>query len=96
MAMDSYGDGWNGGAWTWTDDDGTSTTGTVAGSTDTATVCLGSGGCGSLLVDDGSSYPTEQSWELLDSSGTTIASGVADTTVQVCDGVLEAGRFYFY
>mmetsp|Transcript_69222 Transcript_69222/g.193662 ORF Transcript_69222/g.193662 Transcript_69222/m.193662 type:complete len:830 (+) Transcript_69222:756-3245(+) len=86
--MDSWGDGWTGGAWTWTDDDGTSTTGTVSYSTDTATVCPGSGGCGSLLVDDASAYSSEQSWGLLDSSGTIIASGGADTTAQVCDGVL--------
>ena len=93
MAEDSYGDGWDGGSWTWTDDDGTETTDTVAGSTAKATVCPGSGGCGWLLVDGGSAYPQEQSWELLDSSGTPIASGGADTAGQVCDGVFVAGGF---
>ena len=91
--MDSWGDGWNGGAWTWTDDGGTSTTGTVAQSTDTATVCPGSGGCGELFVDGYSAFPSEQSWELFDSSDTLITSGGADNTAQVCDGALVTGRF---
>ena len=62
-ALDSYGDGWNGGYWTWTVEGVASSSGTVYGYSDTTTLCPGSEGCGSLYVSAGS-YPNEQSWSM--------------------------------
>ena len=89
VGKDSYGDGWDGGSWTWTDDDGAVTTGTLEdGDSEQFTLCPGSGGCGVLYVDGGSSYPAEQSWELFDAAGSVIDSGGADIEAAVCDGVV--------
>ena len=86
-AMDSWGDGWYSGSWTWIDDDGTVTTGTVAASSDTASLCPGSGGCGTFYVDDEGDFPSEQSWTLFDASDAVLADGGAGTTFEVCGGV---------
>mmetsp|Transcript_11631 Transcript_11631/g.31345 ORF Transcript_11631/g.31345 Transcript_11631/m.31345 type:complete len:232 (-) Transcript_11631:533-1228(-) len=98
-AQDSYGDGWNGGSWTWTDDDGAVTVGTVDSADGQdwvqSTLCPGSGGCGVLYVDDGSSYASEQYWSLVDAAGSAIASGsgTADIEAAVCDGVVSIDTF---
>ena len=86
-AMDSFGDGWEGGAWTWIDDGGIVTTGTVAASSDTASLCPGPGGCGTFYVDAESEYLSEQSWTLSDASDAVLAEGGAGNTYEVCDGV---------
>jgi len=87
IAMDSFGDGWNGSSWTFTDGDGAVTTGTVpaGSSSSTATLCFGSGGCGdsTLYIDDAGSFPNEQSWKVVDASGTTVASGSGSAGVGI-------------
>lgn len=79
---DSYGDGWNGGAWTWTTSTGDiSETGT--GSSGTDGICDTSGGCGTLSFSDGS-YPTEISWTA-EYQGDSYSGGSTETA-EICTG----------
>jgi hypothetical protein len=83
--IDSYGDGWNGAAFTLADDQGASVgTGTLSsGASGTAAFCLADG-CYTISVTGGS-YPSEVSWTV-DVNGTQVASGganVVDASVEV-------------
>ncbi len=83
--VDSYGDGWNGAAFTLADDQGTSVgTGTLSsGASGTADFCLADG-CYTISVTGGS-YPSEVSWTV-NVNGTQVASGganVVDVSVEV-------------
>ena len=63
---DSWGDGWNGGQWSWCSDDGACSTGTLeSGASGTTTLCTT--GCETLAVGGGD-YPSEVSWTLSDGS----------------------------
>ena len=63
---DSWGDGWNGGQWSWCSDDGACSTGTL-GSGALGTTALCRTGCETLTVGGGD-YPSEISWTLSDGS----------------------------
>ena len=88
---DSWGDGWNGAVFTWTDSKGATTTGRPNGDYRSFELASETGaGCVSLSVsaDD---YPTEVSWELhLAETGESIATGGADTCVEI-DGDCSGG-----
>ena len=64
---DSWGDGWNGGQWSWcSDDGGPCSTGTLeSGASGTTALCRT--GCETLAVGGGD-YPSEISWTLSDGS----------------------------
>ena len=81
---DSYGDGWNGAYWTWTEDStGASTSGTLSsGSSGTAALC--GNDCYTVAVGSGS-YPSEVSWTVVnDETGATEGSGGAGDSAAVC------------
>jgi hypothetical protein len=73
--FDSFGDGWNGATYTFTDDLGNiaATGGLVAGSVGQDLVCL-SPGCYFLTVTGGA-FETEISWEVADQGGAIIFDG---------------------
>ena len=81
---DSYGDGWNGAAWTVVDEDGKRETGTLSSGYDgSAPLCAGTS-CYMVSVDDGS-YPYEMTWEVKSWDGTKVfASGAAEEIAEVC------------
>ena len=87
--MDSYGDGWNGASWSWTQDSTNSvvSSGTLDdGSTGTASLC-GTGECYTLSVDGGS-YPNEISWTIVNGdTGEEEGSGGAEESAYVCIAV---------
>ena len=79
---DTYGDGWNGAYWTWTDGEGESEYGTMDdGDSDTAQLC--GYGCHTFEVGDGG-YPDEIEWIIESSSGEVEAQGYADESISVC------------
>ena len=66
--MDSWGDGWNGAMYTYTDSAGAIYTGTLAsGASGTDAICAASG-CGTMVVGGGS-YDSEITWSFGDGSG---------------------------
>ena len=66
---DSFGDGWDGGYWSWCSDDGACSSGTLeSGASGTTTLCTT--GCETLTVEGGDS-PSELSWALSDGSSGT-------------------------
>jgi len=83
--MDSYGDGWNGAKWTWTEDstNADAETGTLeGGSSGTASLC--GFGCYTLSVDQGS-FPNEVSWTILKGdTGREEADGGSGDSATVC------------
>ena len=87
--QDSWGDGWNGNTWHWVDASGGDTTGTLSsGSSGTAQLCFPGNSCYTFYVDDSGSYPSEVSWTVTDSAGSTVAAGGADNTNhQICPPV---------
>jgi hypothetical protein len=78
--FDTFGDGWSGATYSFTDDLGNvQATGTlVAGAFGQALVCLPPG-CYFLTVSGGT-FPTEVSWEAADQGGNVLFSGGAPTT----------------
>eukprot|EP00618_Florenciella_parvula_P001173 CAMPEP_0119534844 /NCGR_PEP_ID=MMETSP1344-20130328/48007_1 /TAXON_ID=236787 /ORGANISM="Florenciella parvula, Strain CCMP2471" /LENGTH=560 /DNA_ID=CAMNT_0007576251 /DNA_START=77 /DNA_END=1755 /DNA_ORIENTATION=- len=85
--VDSWGDGWSGAEWTWTEDSTNSDadTGTLdTGASGTAPLC--GDGCYTLSVGDGS-FPSEVSWTIVkDDTGQDEASGGAGESATVCSG----------
>eukprot|EP00618_Florenciella_parvula_P000659 CAMPEP_0119479772 /NCGR_PEP_ID=MMETSP1344-20130328/8887_1 /TAXON_ID=236787 /ORGANISM="Florenciella parvula, Strain CCMP2471" /LENGTH=952 /DNA_ID=CAMNT_0007514031 /DNA_START=117 /DNA_END=2972 /DNA_ORIENTATION=+ len=83
--VDSYGDGWDGAKWTWTEDSTNSDadTGTLDnGASGTAPLC--GVGCYTLSVGVGD-YPSEVSWTIVkDDTGREEASGGAGESATVC------------
>ena len=87
---DTYGDGWNGAYWTWTDPNGdqqkSGTLATGSSGEDTFCVWAAVGPCYTLSVGAGS-YPYEISWMVMnDATGEVEATGGASETVEVCTG----------
>ena len=83
---DSYGDGWNGGTYTLTDDAGNvvGSGGILSGAAGTDSYCLVTG-CYDLTVGGGS-YDSEISWDMTDAGGAVISMGVAGTTNYISVG----------
>jgi hypothetical protein len=95
---DSYGDGWNGAYWTWYNNGVLMYTGTVQGPSESLGLIGGQSGytdhwvlcadgCAELELSctDGYCFSSEISWEMVDSSGATIAEGEGDTSSQSID-----------
>jgi hypothetical protein len=86
---DTYGDGWNGAYWTWTDPNGdVQKSGTLAtGSSGEATFCTWAvvGPCYTFEIGTQGSYPNEIGWTVMnDATGEVEATGGASETVEVC------------
>ena len=85
IMRDTYSDGWNNAAWTWSDSAGAALdTGTLAsGGSGTDSICGVGVGCYSFTVSSGS-YPTEISWTLQDEDSELAAGGAPTTAASVC------------
>ena len=84
--VDSWGDGWNGNAFTVTDTAGNVLASATlsTGSAGTELICLPDG-CYDYSVDGGS-FQSEVSWALLDASGATLDFGTCPQTGQIAVG----------
>ena len=88
---DAFGDGWNGGTYTLTDDAGNTvaTGGLLSGAAGTDALCLVTG-CYDLTVGGGS-WDSEITWDMTDAGGAVISAGVAGATNYISVGGATCG-----
>ena len=85
---DSWGDGWNGAAYTITGTNGeVQATGTLdGGASDTDSLCDLPNGCYTIAVSEGE-YPSEVSWEVTQGGVVKAEGGAGETVSGVCIGM---------